>query len=274
MDAPDLSFLPEQQEIGRLGPAAVLVKTYYRGCNHSLLQLGEASFRSRVDSILSVMRATVAFAPNPGFNARVIGKNLLTQRISLGNNCLLRNKEHPADGLLIEKSDVVVMSLGGCGILCLYNESTGKCVVLHCAQRSLINLSPIESREYESIIGAGIAAIGTSDRSVVHAFGMNFIPPDAHFHPFNHLQYDNHLLHRKLSGTYGNDVAQKVDRDGFPGVQVDLALLAVRQLIHVGVPEKQINIFPPLPTSLPHTHLPKDDKRRTHTYLATIRFLG
>lgn len=261
-------LVPAQEYSFPTSQGSVGVTTFYRDFNFSLSQLRESEeLRLAIQHILDTNDLDFAFAPKPGFNARMVDPTKLYDEVSLPRLKLLRSEEK-ADGMLLPEGTAMLMSLGGCGIVILHSRTNGRNAVLHCAQRSLINLEPDKPRQHESIINAGLEALESDSRDVC-VFGMNFIPAESHFHPYGHAEFDNVWLRDTLYAV-GSGIVTETQQNGTWGITVNLEALAIRQLLDAKVPRQQIRQFVPMSRDLPHTHLPRDDRRREHTYLVLI----
>lgn len=109
-------------------------------------------------SFLAVRGVTDVFAPSIGYRSgAIVYPHQLSDQIRLSDAvCLHRNREVPADGLLIKKKQAFMMANGGCPIIVA--DAQGIVIVAHAARDSLLDRAFIttgeRSREHMSVVNA------------------------------------------------------------------------------------------------------------------------
>jgi len=152
--------------------------------------------------VFAKLRIRNAYAPKvTSSSARIVTTDLLDATLHIGDCCLHRNKNLPADGVLIPKRKAFVMSSAGCPIILA--SAVDHFIVAHASRDSLIDRdavmgNPSRPKHLSSIVYAIIDAFkkkGIPPRKVdmVMLFAINAMDFE---HSENHPQYGkyNHKL--------------------------------------------------------------------------------
>lgn len=206
-----------------------------------------------------------ALAPNVApSSARIVDSCVLTRRISLGGGVSIRrNKEVPADGILLNRGRAFVMSGAGCPVIV---ASDGyDVIVAHAGRDSLVDRGAVvgkPAREHVSVVEAIIGAF--VDRGAIPngiEMCMLFSIPSGVFeHRLDHEVYGdyNRALAMFIAKKWGSGIINGPESSFF----LDLECLFEEQAFQAGVSNAwsthSLGEFP----ELAHTRDGKGSERR------------
>lgn len=198
-------------------------------------------------------------------SARIVDPCVLTRRISLGNGMSIRrNKDIPADGIILGKGRAFVMSGAGCPVIV---ASDGyDVIVAHAGRDSLVDRGAVTgkpAREHVSVVDAVVGAF--VDRGAIPngiEMCMLFSIPSGVFeHRLDHEVYGdyNRALAVFVSRRWGDGIINGPEESSF---FLDLECLFEEQAFQAGVSNAwsmySLGEFP----ELAHTRDGKGSERR------------
>ena len=183
------------------------------------------------------MNVREAFAPNvAAMSGTIVSPQDLIEKICLGEVSLYRNKQLPADGVLLNPGETFIMSAAGCPIILA--SGGDHFIASHAGRDSLIDRGAVNNsptRRHMSIVNAMIhefrlRKVPITDVVMVMLFA---IPADTFEHSFDHPQYGgyNRALYALINARWPK-CARFVDNRMF----LDLESLFIEQALSTGVP--------------------------------------
>lgn len=173
---------------------------------------GQHPVAQAVGELLGQINVHEALAPNvaPASGYITAAENL-TDRIYLGESCLLRNQSLPADGVYVGKKQAFVMSAAGCPVIIA--TASDQCVIAHASRDSLIDRRAVignPSREHLSVVHA-----------IVAEFGKRRLPPasiDMVMLFAIAAEKFEHSMYHPIYGDYNHRLIQLVNNRWLGGV--------------------------------------------------------